>query len=304
MLQRVFKQESYSTPTANQKRVIFLVIQLQILLQSSSFFWQPDMPIQGWGRYSSFWIVLRFSSIDSLAATLNMSSVFVFTIIGMIAFSVLSLIISALLIKFKKETPCIFHFLQTSCIEIVCNIYFIPSVISLLTLVKYSRNDYTYLEEYPSNIPGNVLNYGVLGVLIGIIALIFLVALTLIYESCSYEMSYNLENNFYSQSQPYVGIFVKLFLLAQCFFITYFQLSSYDTFIKVDTFLYLVASMLMLYFVPFHCLFTNAVKFLVLADSTLVATAFLFGHLNNSSTLIIAVTIILQPFVIYLSYEI
>ena len=304
MLQRVFKQESYSTPTANRKKVIFLVIQFQILLQNSSFFWQPNMPIQGWEGYSSFWAVLRFSSLDSLAATLNMSSEFVFAIISMIAFSVLSLIISALLIKFKKEIPCVFHYLQICCIEIVCNIYFIPSVISLLTLAKYSSHDYTYLEEYPSNIPGSVLNYGVLGELIGIIALILLVALTLIYESCSYEMSYNLENNFYSQSQPYVGIIVKLFLLTQCLFITNFQLTSYDTFIKVDTFLYLIASMLMLYFVPHHCLFTNAVKFLVLADSTLIATAFLFGHLNNSSTLIFVVTLILQPFVIYLSYEI
>ena len=110
MLQRVFKQESFSTPTANRKKVIFLVIQFQILLQNSSFFWQPSVQIQGWEGYSSFWTVLRFSSLDSLAATLNMSSEFVFTVISISPFRVLSLIISALLIKFKKEIPCVFHY--------------------------------------------------------------------------------------------------------------------------------------------------------------------------------------------------
>ena len=302
-LQNVFKQESFSPRTANRKKAIFLFIQFQMVLQSTSFFWQPSVQIQGWEKYNSFWTFLRFSSIDSLAATLKLSPVLVFTVIGIVIFVVLSFIISALLIKVTSEILNLLRFLLKCCLEIVCNIYYIPSVIALMTLVKYSGHDYPYLEEYPGNISANVLNYGTAGVAVGSVALVLLVALTLIYESCSYDMTYSLENNFYCKSQPYVGIYLKIFLLGQCFMMTSLQSTNFESLMKVNVFLYLVITLLILYSVPYHCLFTNAVTFWVFANSTVVCTAFLLGILNSSSDLIFFVSIFLQPFMIYLSYE-
>ena len=303
-LQRVFKQESCSTPEATRKKVLFLFIQLQMVLQNTSFFWQPSVPIQGWEPYNSFWTLLRFSSIDSLAAAFKFNSAFVFTVIGIVSFVILSFIISALLIKSSYEIPGFLRFSLRFCIEIVCSIYYIPSVVALMTLVKYSSHDYPYLEEYPGNIPGNLLNYGSLGVAVGAVGLVLLVIITLIYESCSYDMTYTLENNFYCKSQPYVSIYLKIFLLGQCFMMTSLQSANYVNLMKANCFLYLITTLLILYSVPYHCLFTNAVTFWVFADSTVICSAFLLGILNSSSDLIFVIVIALQPCMIYLSYEI
>ena len=303
-LQRVFKQESFPTQTVKRKKVLFLVIQLQMVLQNTSFFWQPRVAIQGWEAYNSFWTLLRFSSIDSLAATFKLSPAFVFTVIGIVVFAILSFIISAMLMKFTKEIPSLLRFLMRYCIEIVCSIYYIPSVVALMTLVKYSSHDYPYLEEYPGNIPGNVLNYGSPGVVVGSVALVLLVVMTLIYESCSYDMTYSLENNFYCKSQPYVSIYLKIFLLGQCFMMTSLQSTNYVNLMKANCFLYLITALIILYSVPYHCLFTNAVTFWVFADCTVVCSAFLLGILNSSNDLIFVISVVLQPFMIYLSYEI
>ena len=301
---RVFRQHSYSISTANRKKTLFIFIHLQLLMQIVHFFWYPDMPLVGWSSYSTFWAFLAFPSIDSLAASLMLSAAFAFTVIGLVVFAVLSFLVSAFLIKSNKEMPSVLQFLQKFCIELVCNLYFIPCSSSLLTLVKYSSSNYPYLAEYSTSISGNVLNYGIPGVVLGAVVLALLVALSFVYESCSYDMSYSLENNFYSQAHPYVNIYVKLFLLTQCVMMINQQSMDYVAFLKGEVFLYLFTSMIILYFVPYHCLFTNVVKFWVFSDATVVSTAFLLGSLNNSSTLIFIITIILQPFIIYLSYEI
>ena len=303
VLHRTFRQQSYSNSTANWKKVLFVFIHVLILMQNMNFFWNPMMQIQGWESYSTFWTFLAFPCIDSLAAAFSMISAFTFFTIGSTVFSILSFMISAALIRFNKEIPGIIVFLQKCCIEVVCNIFYIPCTISLVVLIKYSSQDYPYIEEYSTVTPGGLLNYGSVGVIIGVLVLGLLIVLNLIYESCSYDMTYSLENNFYSQSQPYVNICIKLFLFAQCIMMTNFQLQDYEVFIKCDIFLYLIISMLIIYFVPYHCVFTNTVKFWVYADSTVVASAFLIGLLDDSSTLIFAITVFMQPFIGYLSYE-
>ena len=261
------------------------------------------MQVSGWDSYKSFWILINYPCLNSFVAALALISEFSFTVIGLVFFALISFIISALFAKFKREDPSVFIIMQKCCIEFICNIYYVPCAISLIMLIKYSSQEYDYLEEYSANIPGNVLNYGSIGAALGVSALILHILLAMIYESCAHDMAYSLENNFYCQSQPYVGIYLKGFLFAQCVMVESFQLEYYEFLLKIDVFLYLITSIIILYFVPYHCLFTNTVKFLVYADSTLICTAFLLGLLNNSSTLTFVLAIILQPFLIYLSYE-
>ena len=303
-LQRIFKQQDYSNSTALLKKALFLFIQMQILVQNINFFWNPYMPIKAWSSYESFWTFLIFPSLDTLAARLNMVSSFTFTVISFILFSGASFVFSALLLRFQKEIPHALAVLQKICFEFVCNIYFIPCANSLVMLVKYSSYDYAYLEEYSASVPGSVLNYGSIGVALGVLLSFLHMKLAVIFESCSYDMTYSMRNNFYSKSHPYVSIYLKFFLLAQCIMITTLQLSNYDLYLKVAFFLYLFTSMLILYFSPYHSLFTNVVNFWVYIDATFICSAFLVGLIIDSSTVIFALTLISQPFIAYLSYEI
>ena len=303
-LERIFNQQDYSNSTARLKKALYLFIQLQILAQNIYFFWNPDIQIKAWNSYENFWVFLSFPCLDSLAVTLGLISSFLFTEIGFILFTTASFILSALLLRFQKEIPHALPFIQKICFEFLCNIYFIPCTNALISLVKYSSHDYAYIDEYSQSVPGSVMNYGDLGVAVGVLALILHMSLTMIYESCSYDMTYSLKNNFYSKSHPYVGIYLKIFICAQCIMMSNLQLSNYDLFLKIDFLLYLFASMLILYFAPYYSLFTNAVQFWLYIDSTFICSAFLLGLVNDSSTLIFVLTIMSQPFIMYLSYEI
>ena len=304
MFFEIFKESSYSDSTALLKKVLFLFINLQLLLQNINFFWQPTLPVPDWSKYITFWTFLNFPCIDSLAVALNVSPVFVFTVFSLVCFVSSSFVVSFIMGALNKKVPLILLFLVRICMEFLYNLYYIPCTIALVTLIKYSTSQYQYLEEYTSLPPGTILDFGEFGRIAGSLALTLHTVLAVAYEISSCNMKYSLKNNFYSVSSPYVNIYLKLFLLAQCIMFTTIQLENFNLFMEFNTALYFITSLILLYYVPYHSLFANAVRFTVFLDSTLISLSFLLAVLLESAQLPLTLSIVLQPFLIYTSYEV
>ena len=299
----VFKSDSFRDSEAKIKKTLYIFLNFQLLLQNINFFWQSDLPISDWNKYQEFWVFINFPCIDSLAAKYQINAAFTIYVSSNIVLVIILFLLFMLFIKYDKKIPLILLKVQKFCLEFLYNIYYIPSCISLITLIKYSSRNYQYLQEYTGTIPGSDLNFGTAGVILGNLLIILHIFLMIVYESCSFDISYSLQNNFYARSQNILGIFLKFFLLFQCYLFTNLQLENYELYLKIFTPLYFFISILIVYYVPFHSIFTNSVLLFVYFDGGICILCFLLGLLMNSTTLTVMIVTVSFPFVAIVCYE-
>lgn len=299
----IYTQESYSDSSAKLRKILYLFINTQLLLQNVNFFWKPDMPIKNWSNFEQFWKSLNFACIDSLAAAYNLSKEFMMIIVCSIALATLILSLILLLVYFEKgiSNLLIKSFYGISCF--LCDLYFIPASISLITLIKYSSQRLEYLEEYVNKVPGSTLNYGELGQIGGFFAILVLIMLTIIFETCAYDMRYSLKNNFHTRVHPGLGIFLKLFYFIQCILFTTLQIRKYETYLSILCLLYLLVTMIIIYQMPFHSFFSNSVLIFIHLDALYLNFIFLLQIWVDSATVGIVLSFIMQPFILLLSME-
>ena len=273
----IFNQESISDSSQKLKKTIYIFVKIQFLLQNINFFWQPDLPIQNWNKYQTFWVFLNFPCIDSLAANYQISNFFMFYVISNLSAVIVLFHILALCQYYEKGFPNILLLIMKLCFEFLYNLYFIPSCISLITLVKYSSSSYEYLQEYTNVVPGSMLNYGTSGQIIGIVLIFIHLSLMIVYESCSYDMRHSLTNNFYSKTTARMNIIIKLFCFIQCCLFSSFQLMNYELYMELATLSYFGIVILVYYYLPYHSFFTNAVELWLATDSAFTISFFLLG---------------------------
>ena len=188
--------------------------------------------------------------------------------------------------------------------ELLCNVYFIPSAISLILLIKYSSSTKDYVEEYSNFLTSDQLDYGHIGRVSGILGLVFLLGLMIVYESCAYQMRHTSNYDFYSKNINDMSIGIKVHYLFQCYLLTDLQITNYHIYLLASTVLYLVITLVAIYQVPYNSSFSNTVHIWLHFNNFFAVLCFLIQFELDSASVGIVLILVMQPVIVFLAIEI
>jgi hypothetical protein len=294
-----FFYEEKPSRTLNKldKSLVFLV-NAQFLLQNIKLLWSPTLPIEYWESYLKLWEVMGYPSIDTLAGALKSSFILLILSISSLSIIILLFILHLFLSVYEKSTPTILIKISNLLIFMICDIYFIPFTIVLMLLFKYSTIDTNYIEEYSNQPSSESLQLGVLGQVVSLMFLVLMLSLSLIYECCKYEIRHSLtDKSVEAKSFSYLGVWVKIVYFLNC--ILFCTVSVYFYFYYL-VWIAVVHGFIWYFYIRrliYYSKFMNVIKVTLHFEVFFVSVFFMTGYLINNSSVIIALTVFMQPFI-------
>jgi hypothetical protein len=304
ILLSVFYQEKPSRPLSSLDKTVASLITLQFLLQNVNFIWSPTLNISYWESYLEFWVILAYPSIDVIAANLNSLFVFLVMVISGLTIIVILLTIHIFLLVYEKTTPIFFIKLVKALIFFICNIYFIPSTTVLVILFKYSTFSLDVIEEYSNSPSSSSVQLGIFGQILSTVFLALILFVSLISECCQYELRHSLtDKDLEAKSFSYIGVYVKLVYFTNCIFLCSVQLDFYFYYLVSMGAVYGAIWYFYLYRLIYYSNFANFLKVTLHFEIFCFFVFFIVGKLANNATIILVLSIFMQPFIIIFSKQ-
>jgi hypothetical protein len=296
-----YKERPYRNVNRLDKILVSLV-DIQFLFQNLTFLWSPVVPIAHWESYLKFWILISYPSIDVIAAALKSSFILLLISLSSLTIILLLLMLHIFLGIYEKKTPNFLIKLSGILIYMVCDIYFIPSTILLVLLFKYSTINLSYIEEYDNYPSSASLQLGVMGQTISSIYLILNLSISLVNECCKYEIRHSLtDKSVEAKSFSYLGVYVKIIHFISCICVCTIQKEFYFYFLVAfgltHGFIWYFYITRLIYYLNF----INFVKATLHFDIFFISVFFVTGYLIDNSSVIIVLTVFMQPFIIITS---
>jgi hypothetical protein len=299
----------FSTHSFRPKSFIFRLV-LQILHefivfgQNSPFFWYTSISLKGWKSTKIFWELINYTSIDYFSFKFQIFNHFVIAIIGMYFFLVAFF---GYLIKenYYKRTgkPWVFFVVQ-SLMYILCDLSFIPILLTIFLVFKYSGQEDQIIIEYSLEQTSTEIIFGSTGKYIAIVFLVLHVWFSFIYEAVSHSLRYSADDNLeYSKKNAKSDLMSRMLMIVNCNSFFYFQQDNYQIYLVLLFFSYILIGLTILVELPYYSLYMNLIKFVQYADSAFVTLAFFVGY-SSIQLFIITFSFLIQPELIILVYNI
>ncbi|CAG9328650.1 unnamed protein product [Blepharisma stoltei] len=161
-LLELFEPE-FSTKSQTKCQIIIEVItNLISMIQLVSICWYPDMPISEWNSYSWLWNSLWIFNYDNLCEGF---SIFIYCYIiefSLVIYAFFTVILCIFLKYFGYKLPLIFIHTVKQLLFYFTSLLFIPFLIILLLVFKYSAFKNTQVQEYYDN-DLSKFDYGIFG---------------------------------------------------------------------------------------------------------------------------------------------
>ncbi|CAG9317129.1 unnamed protein product [Blepharisma stoltei] len=290
----------------NVKHQIFYEILINTIftLQAISLAWYPKMNITDWAAYEEVWKILGFISYDSVCADLNIINFCFFGTGLLIAAEMVFIVIFGYFKYLNKKPSAIFSFLTRKIALLLTTFCMIPSMNIMLAALKYSLINADKIAEYNRKIATGDINYGYIGIIIPILAILILITLNFLSEVFSCDMKHShYKKNIKARSSSELDLQTKFFYVILCIF--YFSFGdSYAISYQISSLvisLYLLAKCTIC--LPYFNMIENSIKASAFAMISLNLSNFLFGRALDNSMIILVFSIFLQPLILFISIK-
>ncbi|OMJ68036.1 hypothetical protein SteCoe_34637 [Stentor coeruleus] len=301
ILAEIFSEEK-SVSSIRKQHFLIVVMGVQLLAQNINFMWNPYLDMDNWNTYINFWVVLNYPCIDSLAAALGVLKIFMYLIIALISADAILILMILSLNASNKRIP--FFLLKSLRLNLMftCELYFIPTSIILILLFKYSSTGIHKIQEYTDFPDSKIMNFGILGQVFSVIFLFIHISLSILYEGFNLEIRHSLcEKNLNAKSSPNIEILIKIIYFVNCIFFTNIQISNYMIYIIILSLTYGYCTYKYISYLPYYSTFMNYIKILVHFEAFCISVFFVLGSFIGNSTIVIVLTIFMQPIIVFLS---
>ncbi|CAG9320310.1 unnamed protein product [Blepharisma stoltei] len=278
--------------------VIEIVTNLVLMLQLISLTWYPNYEVSEWESYATFWKILGIVSYDELCFEYGTEDICFFGTIGLIGSCIICFIIFGVYVYIEKEPPNIITNLPRKISMPLTSICFIPSLMILLMVFKYSVIASGEVTEY-DNSTRDSLDYGAAGGVISIILIIFLLQIKFFSEIFSCDIRHSRSNeNIKARCCSEADFNRFIFYIATC--ILYVSLGDYQIEYQIISF---VASSYVfiqtLRYLPYYNFIENSIQAVKLSAISGFLLIFLFGELLDNSLIILWMNIFIQPLIFF-----
>lgn len=299
----IFSQK-YSSDSTFMKMLKIIVLNCIVLAQNMQLLWNPELTVNNWEKYSTFWEIVRIPSFDSAAAKFNALPQFFYALVVNLGV-ILGLFISLCILRFlKRKPPTVVMALARFIWTVTSEIIFIPAIICFMIVFKYSSGDYVYVQEYTGKIKAENVNLGDTGRVLSVVLCLLIIIYTLVYEACAFDVK--VENNTSlneSRLHGKVNISVRIISLSNCVLYVYFQKDNYELYLILLIIIHSLLSFCVIYYIPYYSIFVNFMQLFVQFDCSCTAIFFLIGKFLDTAQIPFIMTLLFQPILLILSYE-
>lgn len=300
-LMNVFSENHASEADSNSKKVIQVIIHIQLYFQNISLLWHPNLKLSHWGTYQGFWSILSYPSLDSLLADLDLLPIYLLVAVSALSAIVVLLLICSLLVHYDKPLPALVLKPLKFLFFIFSHLYFIPTTIVLAILLKYTNSSTVLVEEYSYHVVAKDFYYGNTGLIIGICLLALHLAIAAIYECCSFEIRHSLMNiDITAKSTAKVDIMIKFLSFTRCLLYVAIAEFSYSTYIFVIAVTYAIGGGFLVCYIPNYSTFMNLLKAGIQIGSFFGALIFIVAYALADAEVAIVLMVFIQPSLIIL----
>jgi hypothetical protein len=302
ILYGLFYQEKHFTPLNNVDKAMTVLLSTQLLLQNLRLLWNSKIPIHLWESYLPFWNAIAYPCIDSLAATLNSMFIFLVVVLCGLTIIVLLIVLHVFFSILGKVTPMFLIKIQKFLIFLICDTFFIPCTTVLVIFFKYSTVNMSYMEEYSNSPSSGSFQLGITGQVLSSIFLALILSISIINECCKSEIRHSLtEKSLHAKSFYYLGAYIKIVYFIQCLSFCSIQINFYFYYLVSVLIGYFSIVYLYIYRLPYYSNFMNLIKVTLHFEVFCVIVFLIVGYSNNNATVVIVLTVFMQPFIVIAS---
>ncbi|CAG9317112.1 unnamed protein product [Blepharisma stoltei] len=272
-----------------------IAINISITLQAASIIWYPNPEISDWSSYKQFWNMIGIINYDLACALLGLLEFCYYGTVFAIGTCFSYFVIFFVFFYLEKSPPKILVAFSIKIVKIISTICFIPSIMILLTVLKYSIISSNSVDEL-DNTDTKILDFGTIGIIISIFCLIVLIAMAILYEFFTCDINHaNFKKNIKARSFATLDCQRQIFFVFMCISYVSFgkKYSVYHQIICfLSTFLLGIKSIRFLHYFNY---IENAIQVCKMGSISLTLLIFIFGELLDNSLIILVFTLILHP---------
>ncbi|CAG9320315.1 unnamed protein product [Blepharisma stoltei] len=294
---KLFKLKYSHKIKINHQLLVEIVTNLILMLQLISLTWYPNFEVSEWESYSLYWKMIGLASYDELCFEYGAQDICFYGTIGLIGTCIVCFIVFGVFIYIEKEPPNIVTNLPRKISMPLTTVCFIPSLMIMLMVFKYSILTRKEVIEY-DNSTRDSLDYGVFGGIVSIILLIFLLLIKFFSEifSCDVRHSRSKEN-LKARCCAEIDLTRFGFYVLNCFL--YVSLGDYQTEYQIISFIISFYILIItLKFLPYYNFIENSIQAIKLSSISGILLIFLFGELLDNSLIILWMNIFFQPLIL------
>ena len=277
--------------------------ELVLIAQNSQFLWYPNLNVKNWEKYYSFWNSINLLSIDVVITAFGYINEFIIFEVIMIGFIFVVTILIFCMKFMNKSLPKVLLVLAKIFCILISEIFFIPTCILFFVIFKYSKTPRSYVDEYPNQLPGSKVDFGVYGQILAVCVIGFVILLAFVCETCNYDVRHSSEDLLETRKiHAKADYMIKLNYLLNSYFFTTIQLTNYYTYLSVALFLYSLTTLIFLYYIPFYSPIHNYLKLFSQLTCCSMCFCFWLGYTLNNSGITFLLSISTFPIIIFFSY--
>ncbi|CAG9317138.1 unnamed protein product [Blepharisma stoltei] len=264
-------------------------------LQVVSLAWYPNMNVNNWTSYKILWQLMGWASYDSICANFGIMNFCFYGTISLLGICLISFTIFGFYIYINKDPPVYISFWPRKIAKLLTTFCLIPSTLILLVVAKYSLIDAEKIDEY-GGLPSSMLDFNLPGFFVSVLGIVVLFSINIYSEYFSCDIKhFQPKKNIKSRSCSLLDFQIRLFYILTCVSFVVFVnqavlihqsvLLSYSLFIGYKSF----------YVLQYFNILENIIIACKLSMICSTLLFFILGELLDSASIIIALTIFLQP---------
>ncbi|CAG9322462.1 unnamed protein product [Blepharisma stoltei] len=171
---KIFKPK-YTKNSQMRSQITFeSLLNTIVAFQMIALTWYPDMKINRWNRYSAFWWFVTYFNINNFCDILSTTDYCLYGTFSILGCCSLTILIIFLLDFARLKIPKLFILVLRALLLAWVTVLFIPSMIELAMIFKYSTFICDEIDEFSYNKDPSIMNYGLAGALFSVFFIIFL----------------------------------------------------------------------------------------------------------------------------------
>lgn len=300
----LYSQNPFRPKSVSVRFFLQLVHEILIFGQNSQFFWFTSINIQGWDSTKSFWEIINLASFDYFSFKFQFFNQFLIFVLFIYLLFICSIIYLIRESYCERSVKNWIYFLIQSLMYLISDLLFIPILLTILLVFKYSGKEDSVVSEYSLSQSSNGVVFGEVGKYCSIIFILLHLASMVFYEGVSYDCRH-IDDSVLSTAKITAKseVIWKALMIFNCYAFFYFQKENYEIYLNIVIIVYLGNALYILIQLPYYCQYRALFKIMQNIDCGYAAIAFFIGYKINSAPFIVTVFCLLQPALIILTYN-
>ncbi|CAG9322461.1 unnamed protein product [Blepharisma stoltei] len=296
LLGKIFKSNSTNHYLIRSQIIVEAMLNTIVAFQMNALAWYPDMKISRWDHYSSFWWFISYFNINNFCAISSITDYCSYGTFSIFGYCSGMLLITFLLDFTKIRIPALFIWTLKILISCLATVLYIPSILELTMIFKYSAFSYDKIDEFSSNIDASSINFGPSGAILSVLFIIFLILVSVFWELFTADVRHTFcDKNLTARSHSSVDLkllaFRTILSLSHVLF-GKLKIAKYQVIFMICSLLVYLQFLVKL---PYYNRIENCIKFCKIFSVTLSFLAVLLATVADDAGIAFMLNFFMQP---------